>query len=304
MTVDGMARGRLVSRRAFLGVVGLGGLAVSLGACGGSGDDGPGETPTPIPNGEFMFESDGLRIHYTVEGAGPPLVLLHGWASQFRETWVDTGFVEALSSIRTIIGPDQRGHGASDKPHDAAAYSTTIMAADIVRLLDHLEIERADVFGYSMGGGVTVGLLATAPERISAAVMGGVGSNVIAGEPNETTEQLFSLMRDALLAEETSALSPPLKAVRDLYASQGQDLVALAGWLGAEHVGATREQLAALTMPVLVANAEGDKGGDVIAAAIPGGQFESIPGTNHLSVLPDERYHARVVRFLREVDAG
>lgn len=251
-----------------------------------------------------MFESDGLKIHYAVEGAGPPLVLLHGWASWYTETWVDSGFVAALSPLRTIIGPDQRGHGKSDKPHDPAAYAPAVMADDVVRLLDHLEIEKADVFGYSMGGGVATALLVRAPERVRAMVVGGIGTNLIAEEGDAQTQQLFGVMRDALLAAGPSTVTGPMKTVRNLYSSQGQDLVALAAWLGAEHVSATREQLAAVTVPVLVANAEFDKGGDVVAAAIAGAQFESIPGTNHLSVMRDARYHERVVRFFQEVDAA
>ena len=107
----------------FSGSWGWGAWLLALGACG---DDGGGadETPAVIPNGDFMFDSDGVQIHYTITGSGPPLVLLHGWANRYEEMWVGNGWVDELSPIRTIIGVDQRGHGTSDKPHDPAAYST------------------------------------------------------------------------------------------------------------------------------------------------------------------------------------
>ena len=106
-------------------------------------------------------------------------MLLHGWASSYQDTWVDKGWIDLLTPIRQVIGVDQRGHGASDKPHDAEAYTPLVMAQDVVNLLDHLGIEKADVFGYSMGGGVAGALLGSHQERLRAVVMGGIGANFI-----------------------------------------------------------------------------------------------------------------------------
>ena len=64
--------------------------------------------------------NQGVRIHFTVEGEGPPLVLQHGFASSLQ-TWYITGYVEALQSDYQLILVDARGHGGSDKPHDPAA---------------------------------------------------------------------------------------------------------------------------------------------------------------------------------------
>ena len=127
---------------------------------------------------------------------------------------------------------------------------------------------------------------------------------MVAGESNETTERLFATMRAALLAEDTSTISAPLKTVRDLYESKGEDLVALAGWLGAEHAGATREQLGALTMPVLVANAEGRQGRRCDRGDDPGGAVRVDPGDEPPQRVDGRAVHARVLRFFREVDAG
>ena len=90
------------------------------------------------------FDSDGVRLHYEVHGpeSGAPIVLVHGFASHYRLNWVGTRWQETLTGAGfRVIGLDCRGHGDSDKPHDPRAYETSVMAADVERLLDHLGIE-------------------------------------------------------------------------------------------------------------------------------------------------------------------
>src|SRR5512143_3070684 len=107
----------------------------------------------------------GVRIHYEVEGSGPPLVLQHGF-SQSLADWRVAGYVEALRDHHQLILVDARGHGGSDKPHDSAAYTTGHHAADIVAVLDALGLQRADYWGYSMGGWIGFGMAKHAPERL------------------------------------------------------------------------------------------------------------------------------------------
>jgi pimeloyl-ACP methyl ester carboxylesterase len=97
--------------------------------------------------------SQGVRIHYEVEGVGPPLVLQHGFTDSLQ-SWYDLGYVDALKPDYRLILVDARGHGASDKPHEAEAYKPECNVADIVSVLDELEISRAHFFGYSMGRGL------------------------------------------------------------------------------------------------------------------------------------------------------
>ena len=102
------------------------------------------------------FESDGVEIAYTDEGDGDPILLIHGFASNIRTNWVDTSWVKTLTNAgRRAIAIDTRGHGASEKLDDRETYAAPVMADDAGRLLDYLEIERADVMGYSMGARIT-----------------------------------------------------------------------------------------------------------------------------------------------------
>jgi pimeloyl-ACP methyl ester carboxylesterase len=84
-----------------------------------------------------VADNDGVRIHYQIEGDGPPLVILHGF-SDSMETWYELGYVNALNKSHQLILVDARGHGASDKPHDTAAYAKELMAADFVAELREL----------------------------------------------------------------------------------------------------------------------------------------------------------------------
>lgn len=125
------------------------------------------------PEGNY-FDSAGVRIHYTDEGRGEPVVLVHGFANPANFQWRRTGRIEALSKDYRVIALDNRGHGRSGKPHDPDQYGIQ-MAEDLVRLLDHLKIEKAHVVGYSMGGFITLKMVTTHPDRVLSAAACGAG---------------------------------------------------------------------------------------------------------------------------------
>ncbi|MXX61399.1 MAG: alpha/beta hydrolase [Holophagales bacterium] len=118
--------------------------------------------------------SDGVEIHYLVEGRGDPVVLLHGITGTAASNWGTAGIIGRLAEEFQVIAVDQRGHGMSGKPHDPASYGER-MALDVVDLLDHLRLQQAHVVGYSMGGFITMKLVALAPDRLMSAVVGGAG---------------------------------------------------------------------------------------------------------------------------------
>jgi pimeloyl-ACP methyl ester carboxylesterase len=127
---------------------------------------------------EKTFDSGGVKIAYLDEGKGEVVVLLHGFGGSAEETWTKSAFAKeqflpALKGYR-VLALDHRGHGSSDKPHDAKKYGAE-MAEDVVRLLDHLKVRKAHVVGYSMGAMVAGKLLVAHPDRLLGLTFGGGG---------------------------------------------------------------------------------------------------------------------------------
>jgi len=121
-----------------------------------------------------FFDSNGVRIHYTVEGEGEPVILVHGLAANADLNWRRPGVIRALSRHYRVIAFDLRGHGLSGKPQDPNAYGSE-MIEDIARLMDHLKIGKAHIAGYSLGGFLLLKFLAVHPERVQSAAICAAG---------------------------------------------------------------------------------------------------------------------------------
>ncbi|HTU77237.1 MAG TPA: alpha/beta hydrolase [Solirubrobacteraceae bacterium] len=116
--------------------------------------------------------SRGFTIHYTVDGDGPPLVLVAPTLGAAQQ-WRDVGYVAPLASSWRVINVDPLGHGGSDMPHDPEAYQAAGVTEDLVAVLDAEGVERGTVWGYSRGGWLTCSLAAAHPERVDRIVVGG-----------------------------------------------------------------------------------------------------------------------------------
>ncbi len=121
-----------------------------------------------------FFDSGGVPLSYTVEGQGEPVILIHGVAVNADLNWRFPGIIRALAKDYRVVSFDNRGHGRSGKPHGKQSYGSE-MVEDVVRLMDHLNIGKAHVVGYSMGGFITLKLLAAHPERLISAAPCGAG---------------------------------------------------------------------------------------------------------------------------------
>jgi 3-oxoadipate enol-lactonase len=110
---------------------------------------------------------NSIRIAYAVHGSGPPLVLIMGYRLSSL-AWPGD-FIAALAKRFTIVLFDNRGTGTSDKP--TFGYEISNMARDVSGLLDHLEIARANVLGYSMGGAIAQEFVRQFPERVFGLVL-------------------------------------------------------------------------------------------------------------------------------------
>lgn len=119
------------------------------------------------PEPSRFVEIDGARIHYRDEGAGPPLVLVHGTSSSLH-TW--DGWASRLAPHRRVVRLDLRGFGLTGPVPDRD-YRVARMAEDVARLLDRLGVEQADVAGNSLGGNVAVRFALEHPKRVRKLVL-------------------------------------------------------------------------------------------------------------------------------------
>ena len=117
-------------------------------------------------------KSGGVRISYDMVGDGRPLVLLHGWCGD-RSWWTEPGYVDALRSDHRLLNVDIRGAGASDRPHEAAAYTADTLTGDVFAVADAEGLDRFAVWGQSYGGRIAWMAAAAAPERVAAIVTSG-----------------------------------------------------------------------------------------------------------------------------------
>src|ERR1044071_977187 len=172
------------------------------------------------------FQHDGVEIAFLDEGEGEPIVLVHGFASTAHVNWVYPGWVATLVRAgRRVIALDNRGHGASSKLYDPAAYQMTLMAEDVRALLDHLEIERADIMGYSMGARITAFLAINHPARVRSAIIGGLGIRLVEGHRGD----MANVIADALEAPSLDDVTDRTGRTFRVFAEQTKsDLKALA----------------------------------------------------------------------------
>ena len=246
------------------------------------------------------FLSDDVRIAYLDEGPrdGTPIVLVHGFASNSRVNWVTTGWVATLIEAgHRVIAIDNRGHGASEGPHDPARYGTaTHMAEDVRRLMDHLGLERADVMGYSMGAWISAHLALAHPERLRSVILGGLAHAMVTGLGGQET------IAEALEAESDAEVKTPKGRAYRAFAKQtGSDLIALAACMRGSRQPVPAEGLARLDLPVLIAvGTRDDVAGSMedLAALIPGAEMLPIPNRDHMLAVGDKVYKQGVLAFL------
>jgi pimeloyl-ACP methyl ester carboxylesterase len=112
-------------------------------------------------HGGHLAEVNNVSIYYETYGAGPPVLVLHGGLGSIEGM---RNQIKALADSHLVVAPDSRGQGKSTDAPVRLTYS--VMADDMVRLLDHLQIARTDVVGWSDGGIIGLDLAIRYPERI------------------------------------------------------------------------------------------------------------------------------------------
>ena len=231
------------------------------------------QTPTAPP--DQFFDSNGVRLRYVEQGQGPAIVLMHGYTGTADRHFLANGVFANLAKDHRVIAIDLRGHGKSGKPVTASEYGHQ-MALDLVRLLDHLKIQRAHVLGYSLGAMIAGRLATLHPERL-------ISVAYVASLPLRTTDTYMEKFASASVEELESdlpfkslalALQPPgakpptddeiRKAVAPLVAANNVKALA-ALWRGYKGLAVSDQQLKAVTIPSIVITGSED----MSAAGVP-----------------------------------
>jgi pimeloyl-ACP methyl ester carboxylesterase len=288
---------------------------------------------------------DGTRIAYRDEGDGPPVILLHGLSVDGRlfgpldelqpvfeaikrsigelgvqptldlPTEGKRGLAARLRDIGArVIVPDLRGHGASDKPHDPAAYAHSAMARDIVALGEHLELDAFALLGYSLGAVTAAKLLALQSANVTSAVLGGIGKEILAGEaldlpdahpaaklPKPVTMRAYSHFVADILVRGDATPGSVGASYLILPRAMGNDVEAVAAALqgdGAEQVSAAAFH--AVKIPVLLLNGRNDpadRATGPLLRVLPNARAVTCEG-DHLSAPWQPSFQCAVADFL------
>lgn len=250
------------------------------------------------------FESDGLQLAFLDEGArdAPVVLLVHGFASSMRVNWIEPGWTSTLTDAGyRVLAFDHRGHGASDKPTDPAAYTPERMAQDALRLLDERGVERAAAFGYSMGARVSAFAGLAHPERLPVLVFGGLGAGLVHGVGD--WDPIAAALRAPSLDDVTHERGRMFRAFADRTRS---DRVALAACIERSRDELTEADVARLRQPSLVAVGTRDDlagSAEELASMLPNGEAFPIVNRDHMLAVGDRTFKAKVLEFLgRHVD--
>ena len=243
------------------------------------------------------FHNGEVEIAYLDEGEGEPILLVHGFASSKNVNWVYPTWVSELrKGGRRVIALDNRGHGDSEKLYDPSQYSIPMMAGDVVALMDHLEIPRADVMGYSLGARMTAWLGARQPARLRSAILGGIGIGLIdGGGPGENVAV-------ALEAPTLDDVADPVGRTFRAFADQTRsDRKALAACLRGSRELMTREEAKSISVPVLIAVGTADEvagSAEALGRIVPDSEVLDIPNRDHMRAVGDKVYKEGVNDFL------
>src|SRR5262249_46671716 len=254
------------------------------------------------------FDSNGIRIHYTIEGKGEPVLLVHGFSVNSQFQWVLPGIVKALAKDYQVICFDCRGHGLSGKPYDPTKYGLE-MGEDAIRLLDHLGIRKAHLVGYSMGGFITLKLLALHPDRFLTATTGGAGSSgqITSDFLEELAESLEAgngispLIRLLTPSDRPEPTAAQLKAINQMLILFNDPRALAAVIRGMRGLTLTAKELQSNKVPTLALVGDCDpfkKGVDELKTQVPNFQVVVIRGADHMDAFLKPEFTQTLKVFL------
>ena len=249
-----------------------------------------------------LLNVGGVDISYSDQGAGDGVVLVHGFAASAQENWTKAGWISMLTRAnRRVVAVDLRGHGESATPHEPDAYSLRLMAGDVLAVVEHLQLKKPDLIGFSLGARVALELLRQRGDRFLLGVYCGVGEVLLSPRLDRDPEAFARAMEAASADEANDDMARRFRLFAE---GQGQDLKALAACsrgLNASGTGWSREVLSTIKNESLVVAGSGDDlagAPEPLAACFPNAKAKRIPGCGHMDCLTQPMFKGAVMDFL------
>jgi pimeloyl-ACP methyl ester carboxylesterase len=229
-----------------------------------------------------QLNRDGVNIHYEVHGSGPPLLLTHGYSST-SAMW--QGQIEALSNRHKLILWDMRGHGQSDYPEDASAYSEALTVGDMAALLDKAGAGSAIVGGLSLGGYMSLAFYRAHPDRVRALLIIDTGPGFKKDEARDAWNRRAHETGDRFEREGLDVLKSASRERSSVLHRDASGLARAARGMLTQRDAGVIETLPHIKVPALVVVGADDTpflaASDYMAAKIPGAKKVVIPAAGH-----------------------
>lgn len=260
---------------------------------------------TAMPPPSYVMSAEGHRLATYAWGEpdAETVLCVHGFASSCRDNWVETGWVRMLTNAGyRVLGVDQRGHGASDKPYDPLAYSMSAFVADLIAVLDTYLVDDVRYVGYSLGARVGWQFAVDAPEHVSRAVLGGIPDGRPLGRLR--IEQARAYAEDGIPVEDTVTQNY-VKLAERVPDNDLRALIALAE--GMRFGDADPDPERPPVQPVLFATGSEDailERSRTLAASAPNGTFVEIPGRHHFNTPGSRAFRDAALDYLGPDGAG
>jgi pimeloyl-ACP methyl ester carboxylesterase/ketosteroid isomerase-like protein len=251
------------------------------------------------------IDRDGVSIHYQTHGAGPPLLLSHGYGATCR-MW--DGQIAAFADRYRVIVWDMRGHGQSGDPSDPALYSQALTVGDMAAVLEACGVGQAMVGGLSLGGVMSLAFHLAYPERVRALMLFDTGPGFRNPEPrrqwNERAEARARDLEAKGLADSRGGAETRLGRHRS-----AQGLAGAARGMLAQQDSSLIDTLTRVAVPTLVLVGSEDThflvAADYMAGKIPGARKAVIPGAGHAANIDQpEAFNRAVEEFLAGLPAA
>ena len=245
---------------------------------------------------------DDISIHFEVHGSGPTVLLTNGFSGTTRTFSVQA---EAMADNYQVVLWDMRGHGQTECPDDQSAYGQDITVADMVAILDELEIDQAIIAGHSLGGFISLRFNVMHSDRVRALILQGCGPGYRSDTSRTKWNERVDGRARTILDEGYKALGGAAEVPVSLQRSS-QELAYAAKGILAQVDAKVIDSLPQISVPTLVIIGEGDdyylQGSNYMASRIPNADHIVVPNAGHgVNVDQPDIVNKSIAEFLTKV---